>query len=192
MIFDIGFDKTIELIKEVDVNLYNFFRDFCLNLPANVKSKTEECEDFSFDNDLYNAEMLRTVNSLNLDFITYKEYFRNFVYVRRFFEEDILEENVDLSLFVFNQRNTKRKLPNLNLYYEKNDNGYKFLGTNDKDCLKNTDTNYEVKLQSRDEMYYLVSTKSFRGIEIYRKEVPIGLWNMLKIVKNMRKSLNVI
>ena len=184
MIFDKGFNKSIDLIKEVDEDLYGLFHRFCLMLPARVKRKTEECEDFVIDNELYNAEMLRTVNSVNLDFITYKKYFRHFIYAHRYFEEDLFKDEVDITLFTLNQRNTQKKKPNLEFYFEEKDNEYKFLGTNDNSQEKTLDLVYNVRLEKREDEFYLISEKLFRGIQLYQKENLVSFDTLMNFVED--------
>ena len=58
-----------------------------------------------------------------------------------------------------------------------------FVKTNDNNIRKNIEFRYEVYLQNIDNEFYLTVTKSFRGVEIYTKQVPISFDELLDCVE---------
>lgn len=184
LIFDKGFNKVLDLIGSVDNEAVNNYKKIVNIIPEEVLDAISGCEDFATDCAEFNVDFMRLVNAVSLDFSRNKNFIRTDIYVHRIFEDDLFKNNLSLKIFAINVRNTENKKPNIQLNYIQEKGGYKFVGTNDNANEKIIDYTFEIYLDSRDDQYFLVSVKSFRGVVLNTKEVEISFDELMCAVED--------
>lgn len=159
-VFDKGFNKILDLIEDVDYQLFNRFKLMMRFLPENLKDKLQKCEDVEFRNDAFNFEMLRTENSLNLDFaLESPKYLKNEIYIRRLFDEDMLSDEEEIKIFSIYQRNTKKK--NSPLLFKECDGVLTPFTTEDRA----KEIKVELIIKKVKDSFVLIKNTNIRGLE---------------------------
>ena len=169
-IFDIGFNKILDLVESADQIIANYYKRLVKMLPENVVDAVSGCVDFATDCDEFAVDFMRFQNAVSLDYARNKDYLRFEIYVQRLYEDDLGPKK----LFSINIRNTTRKQPDLQVYYEYEDSKLKFVRTSDKDYKKNIDVTFEVLLAYEDFEPYLICKSYYRGIVNTEKRVDIS------------------
>lgn len=181
-VFNKGFNKIFDLVETVEPKLISRYQTFIDSLPRIVLDKTSKCKDFIIDTDNYTVEMDRMPNSLDLDYIQKNGYKRTQIMVHRYFEQELFEQDVSITLLTFSQRNTARKKKDLQLFYEEINNQYKFIGCNDPD-LTDIDYKWEVFFEMQNDEFYLISKFSFRGLEISCKKIEVSFDELFQCIE---------
>jgi len=182
-VFQKGFNRVLDLIESADGFAFNDYINLIESLPQEVVNKLYDCDDFNVDNKFYNADMLRMVNAVSLEYIRYKNYLKTDVFIHRLFEEDLYKDDVNIKLFAYSQRNTPDKKEPYKMYFNKKNKDYIYTGDNQTD-EKILDTTCEIFLQRKDDDFYLITTRNFRGWEMYEKAVPISFDELLQCIED--------
>lgn len=160
-IFEKGFNKVLELVSVWDEEVAKRFKSLVRIMPNSVTRKTYKCQDILIDNDVYNFEMLRTENSLNIDYIIKGEKFlKTEVYIRRIFEEDLLKEDFDIELFSIYQRNTSKRPPRI--MFDGSDNYLNMLTNQDG----SKEIKYTIGLKGVGDYFFLYKKTNIKGVEV--------------------------
>ena len=160
-IFEKGFNKMLDLVNVWDEEVAKRFKSLVRIMPNTVTRKTHKCQDILIDNDIYNFEMLRTENSLNIDYIIKGEKFlKNEVYIRRIFEEDLQKEDFDIELFSIYQRNTSKRPPRI--VFDGSDNYLNMLTSQDG----SKEIKYTIGLKDVGEYFFLYKKTNVKGVEV--------------------------
>ena len=182
-VFQNGFHKVLDLVETADKTAIKNYESVIRILPSDVLIEMFNCEDFNIENENYNADMLRLVNALSLEFIRYKNYLKADLYVHRVFEEDLYKDEVDIKIFAYACRNSENKREPLKMFFESVNGKYKFVGAENTD--KNIiDESCEVFLQRVDDDFFLRTRRVIRGWEIYNKAIPISFDEILQCVED--------
>lgn len=187
LVFKKGFNKVLDLLSGYDMPMLKKYKRVIDIMPENVIDAVSCCDDFATDNKQFNVDFMRHENAVSLDYSRNQNYLRAEIYVHRFFEEDLFNQNLYLKIFSLNIRNSQVKKPTIQLYYEVNGNKLNFVGTNDKDNKNNIELTYEVYLINRDNEYYLVFKNYFRGAEISEQEFNVSFDELYQYVENEDK-----
>ena len=182
-IFQKGFNKVFDLIETADDLAIRDYEKLVESLPVETLIKLFECDDFNVDNERYNADLVRLVNAVSLEFIKYKDYLKTDVYIHRLFEEDLYKEEVNIKLFAYAQRNTVKKKEPLKVYLNHENDEYKLerIENNDKSII---DTSCEIFLERIGDDFFLRTHRIVRGWEIYEKVIPVSFDEILQCVED--------
>lgn len=182
-VFQKGFNKVFDLIETADVLAIDDYEKLVGNLPVDVLMNMLTCEDFNIDNEKYNADMVRLVNAVSLEYIKYKNYLKTDIYVHRLFQEDLYKEEVNIKLFAYSKRNTVKKKEPLKVFFNHENGKYKLekVENDDKNII---DTSCEVFLERIDDDFYLRTHRIVRGWEIYEKIIPVSFDEILQCVED--------
>lgn len=181
-IFQECYNKTLDLIADVDFALIKKFKSFVQILPNDVVKRISVGKDFNtdYENTEFYAEMLAFNNSLDFDFTRYKNYLRVEFKISRFFVEQLYEDGEPIELFNFKYRNEEEKQPELRVFYELKDGKFVYNGDNNKAKPHYVDIEYEVYIEKQNDKYILVSRKMSRGWVIYEKKYQAFLDELIQ------------
>lgn len=180
-IFQKSYNKTLDLISDVDFELTKKYMSLIKFLPKGVIEKIATCEDFNTDveNNRYYAEMLAFNNSLDFDFTRYRDYLRVEFKICRFFVEQLYEKD-PIELFNFKYRNEETKQPELRVYLEERDGKLVYVGNNNKAKPTYKDIEYQVFIENSEGKYFIVSRKMSRGWVVYEKKYEAYLDELIQ------------
>ncbi len=182
-VFQKGFNGVLDLIETADGFAFKSYENLINSLPKEIVEKLYDCDDFNVENVNYNADLLRTVNAVSLEFISYKDYLKTDIFVRRIFEEELYKEDVDIKLFAYAQRNTTKKQEPFKMFFNKQGDDYVYQGDNQGDD-KILDTTCEIFLQRKGDDFYLLTKRNFRGWEIYKKTISVSFDEVLQCLED--------
>lgn len=182
-VFDKGFNKVLDLVESKDKSIFNNFKTIIDIIPDNVIDAISSCDDFATEEENFNVDFMRLVNAVSLEFTNNNKYLKSDVYVHRIFEEDLFKQELNLKIFSINMRNTFKKMPKLELFYEQVGDKYKFVGSNDKDKEKILDYTCEIYLANKEDEFYLNIINQFRGIELSNIQIPITFDELMNYVE---------
>lgn len=191
-IFQKGFNKIINLISDVDENLAKQHKNVVRSMPAYVLDKIEQLEDFSEQTEKYNTEMIMFNNKLVLDFTRYSNFCNAEMEVHRIFEQHVFPkvdkkgeyvQEEPLVLYKLSMRNTPKKKNNLEVHYEERNGKYVLVGISG-DEAGIVDVTYTLSLEKVAGKFYLISTKTSRGWEIYSKRCQISFDEIISAVED--------
>lgn len=183
-VFDKGFNKVIDLVEQYDSKVINKFKAVLNIMPNKVVDAMGECADFAFEASEYDVDFMRLVNAVSLDFSRKKNYLKAEVYIHRYFEDDLFKTDLNIKLMSVCLRNTPNKKTNMQLFYEEKDGAYRYVGSNYDGNEEFLDASWDVYLEMRDDEYYLISSRTFRGIEVYRKEHLISFDELYRFIED--------
>jgi len=192
LIFDKGYNKILDLLEEADLEVASMHEKVVNNMPINVFNQIRELEDFTKQTSTHNTEMIMLGNRIDLDFTRYQNFINAQMEVHRIFEQHVFPkvdkkgnfiQEEPIVLYKLEIRNTPRKQPDLNVYFEEQNGKFVYVGSN------NTDNNiidlcYIVSLEKIAGNFFLVSTKTARGWEIYTKRSEIAFDEVIDRVED--------
>ena len=187
LVFKKGFNKVLDLISGYDMAMLKKYKRIIDIIPENVIDAVSSCDDFATDNKQFNVDFMRFENAVSLDYSRNQNYLRAEIYVHRFFEEDLFNQNLCLKIFSLNIRNSQVKKPTIQLYYEIMNNKLNFVGTNDNPNEKNAEFTYEVYLVNKEDELYLVCKNYFRDAEISEQEFNLSFDELYQYVEDEDK-----
>lgn len=183
-IFQKGYNKILDLVEEIDGYLVKKYKQFVNSLPEEVIDVIGECEDACGVNDDYDIEICALVNAVDIDFTRFKNYLRTNICVHRIFEDNLFEGECSIRIFSFSERNTKKKMPDLKMFYEEVDGKYRYLGNNDQTNGNAKEYEWDVYLDRFGDDFILSSTMYFKGCEIYKNERLISFDEVMQCVED--------
>lgn len=180
-IFDKGFNKVLDLIEYSDAELFNRYKSALHFVPKKILCKLQDCEDVSFNTEGYSFEMLRTENSLNIEFnLEGEKYLKTQMYIRRIFAEDILDDDQEkIKIFSIYQRNSKdKKYP-----YVFEDNKGVLRAKNYKDDENSKELGVNFVLEKDSFGIYLVRYTTVRGVVLREVKDVLDLDDMYEYLE---------
>ena len=180
-IFDKGFNKVLDLIEYSDAELFNRYKSALRFVPKKILCKLQDCEDVSFNTEGYSFEMLRTENSLNIEFnLEGEKYLKTQMYIRRIFAEDLLDDDKEeIKIFSIYQRNSKdKKHP-----YVFEDNNGVLRAKNYKDDENSKELGVDFVLEKDSFGIYLVRYTTVRGVVLREVKDVLDLDDMYEYLE---------
>ncbi len=179
---DEKFNKILDLVERVDINLIEQYKKVVNVLPAKVVKATGDCEDFDVSTSSYTADMLRITDgvkdSIFLTFNNTKNNLKIELNIFPFLELDINKELDDLSknedyLQDFNLDNEIKKEEDLpwfvfSLTLSQDDKIY----------------DWEVYVQPYEDEFQIISIKNYKEQMVQQKVITLSYEELIQYADN--------